>query len=196
MENGSSADLTIVVWFILMLMIDLIVNYDWYIWYLWLNCVILEIDLLDTCLLLNCDYWTVNIGHCELCMVELLGRTDFYVGCSLRWFGWDEMSIWFLDRLPYLLGCLLGTVLLVLTLFFYTSVGFNLGIVWLHFLSHLRGFSKNCWDVSTCHPDGPSSSSFYVLFYLRNKDLRPVLIYEFHFLCTSGLYTWQLCFGV
>ena len=76
----------------------------------------------------------------------------------------------------WLLGCLLDILLLIITPYFYTCVGSETGTMWLLFFSHLRGLSKNCWEVIVCHPCGPSSSFFNALFYLRNKDLRFVLI--------------------
>jgi len=72
----------------LLIVIDVLVacnwttwHWDWLIWTIWLlNCE----DL-------NCEYWA-----CELCIVELLGWTDFCASCSLRRFGLSVRGIHFL----------------------------------------------------------------------------------------------------
>lgn len=46
----------------LILVIELLYTCDWTTWYLWLTYSILVIDWLDTCWLMNCDYWTMILS--------------------------------------------------------------------------------------------------------------------------------------
>lgn len=150
-RNGSDKDLIILNWCILMFMLTFL------------------LPVIDAFVMLSCDYLIV--------IIELLDWIDFYVGCSLKRFNWDQRSIYFLVNLICLLDCLSGIVLLDLTPCFYTYVGFEPDITWLLFFSLspflrlIERFERLFLVIQMV------SFSFYLCFVIFKKQrLRLVLI--------------------
>lgn len=123
------------------------------------------------------ELWLLSL---ELWIVELFDWTDFCACCTLRRFGWNIRGVRFSSYLLCLVGCLLVTMLLVLTLCLYIWLGSEPDSVWSSSFSYSVRLVKELLRVVVFHPNMLSFSLWYYLFYLRNKEIDTIYLYHFY----------------